>query len=79
MDPEVNERFERIENKLETLVDVVTTLAQVATQHEEEIAEIRRIVRETSEQMKHTDESLGVLIRMMDEWIRKNPRDGTTR
>ena len=78
MDPEVNERFERIESKLETLVDVVTTLAQVATQHEEEIVEIRRIVRETSEQMKHTDESLGVLIRMMDEWIRKSPRDGST-
>ena len=30
----------------------------------------------TDEQLKHTDEHLGVLMRMMDEWIRNNPRDG---
>jgi len=27
----------------------------------------------TDEHIQHTDERLGVLIRMMDEWIKKQP------
>ncbi|MBI3666727.1 MAG: hypothetical protein HY236_10985 [Acidobacteria bacterium] len=69
MDPEVSERFERVEANLEKLVGIVSSLTGVAKSHEE------RLHRLTETQAK-TDEQLGILIRMMDEWIRRNPGNG---
>ena len=37
---------------------------------------LRLAQEETNNQMKHTDQSLGILIRMMDEWIRNSRRNG---
>ena len=85
MDPEVSGRFERIETNLGQLVNVVTTLAEVASSQEKRLsrqeektdgfeatrAEIYRLHQQN-------DEALSVLIRKMDEWIRNNPRDGRT-
>ena len=62
MEPEINERFERIESNLDRLVGVVSTLAEVVKIHEGKFVQ--------------TQEELSVLIRMMDEWIRSNPRNG---
>ena len=78
MDPEVSARFERIETNLDRLTSVVTTLAEVAVSHEERLDRLTASQAKTDQQMKETDERMGVLIRMMDEWIRNNPRDGRT-
>ncbi len=69
MEPEVNERFERIEGNLDRLIDVVSSLAQVVKSHEERLDRLAEFQAET-----HGE--LSALIHTMDEWIRGNPRDG---
>lgn len=56
-------RLDRLETGIEGLVGLIGTLAQ----------EIDRRFRETDERFRDTDERLGALIRIMDEWIRRQP------
>lgn len=76
MDPEVNERFERLENNLNRLVGVVSTLAQVVKSHEERPSTLDEKMVRLAEAQAQTQGELSVLIRMMDEWIKSNPRNG---
>jgi len=76
MEPDVRERFERLETNLSTLVGVVTTLADVAKSHEERLHEMAKRMDTLAVSQVETQEELGALIRMMDEWIRNNPRNG---
>ena len=83
MELEARERFDKLEGLLASLVQVassqekrlgkitgvVSSLAEVASSHEAELRELRE---------GHTDERLGSLIRMMDDWIRNNRRNGGT-
>jgi hypothetical protein len=80
MEPEVRERFERLENLVGGLTEVVSGLVTVAAEQgramREGFEQLRLRQEKTDEQIKHTDGTLSVLIRMMDEWIRSNPRNG---
>ncbi len=78
MDPDVSERFDRLENNLDRLADIVSSLVQVARSHEERLDRLTEAQARTDEVVKLTQEGLGVLIRMMDDWIRKNPRNGNS-
>ena len=69
MDADVRERFERIEN-------ILASLASVATLHDERLNRIEGIVDGLAVSHAETQEELGTLIRMMDEWIRNNPNSG---
>lgn len=73
---DVSERFERLENNLSRLVDVVSTLAQVVKSHEERLSRLTESQVRTDELARQTQEELSGLIRMMDEWIRRNPGNG---
>ena len=98
MDPEVNERFERIESSLVRLVEIAVSHEERLdrlTASQERLVESHQWIVEshqslvqshqslvaaqakTDEQIKLVNEELGVLIRMMDEWIRNNPRNGS--
>jgi hypothetical protein len=59
--------MDRVESNLDRLVSVVGVLA-------DQVTIVVRTVGEVAEAQKHNDEALDVLIRMMDEWIRNNPR-----
>ena len=125
MDPEVEERFERIERDLADLAHVVVSVDEIVAKHDEMIAELKQTTAELKRMVSdhdhrladhdhrldqltaiaatfvtdrvakekefdkfrqgldelrqaqnRTDEELGVLIRMMEEWIRSNRRDG---
>ena len=88
MEPEVRERFERMEG-------IVASLIQVAVSHEERLDRITdkldlvgdkldlvgdkldRLAEaqaRTDEQIKQTQEELNFLFHMVDDWIRRNPR-----
>jgi hypothetical protein len=45
-------------------------LAQNQAELTKDVKEAVRGIAELRESQKHTDENLGVLIKMMDEWIR---------
>ena len=69
------------EQRLSKLEEVMITLAEQVSSHEglmEEwrgkMDELRAVQAATSEQMKHTDERLNVVVKMMDEWIRERRR-----
>ena len=71
----------RLETNLERLSSLVLSLAgrqekldnALATLADSHI-ELLEAQKQTVEAQKHTDESLGTLINVMDEWIRRNPR-----
>ena len=71
MDPEVNERFERLEGIAAAQLDEIAGLLKLAAENEREHARLREL-QETNEG------ELSVLIRMMDEWIRSQ-RNGRRR
>ena len=82
MDADVNERFERLENNLGRLVEVVSSLAEVARSHEdrlgaseERLAALDARMDRNAELQAKNDEHLAIVIKMMDEWIRNNPRN----
>jgi hypothetical protein len=70
--------------RLEEFVEVLAN-AQIefAAQHQQLLTaqvvlagrmdELAQAQKRTDEQLAHTDERLGVLIRMMDDWIRRQP------
>ncbi len=97
MEPEISERFERVETDLRLLRDVASSLVEVARSQEgrlQRLTEAQGLLTEaegrlteaqgrlteaqarTDELFKQTQGELSVLIRMMDEWIRNNPRNG---
>ena len=68
------------EKKLAQVIDSIATLQSVASAHDERLAEhdgkldalADGLIRLEASQKK-TDEQIGVLVRMMDDWIRRNP------
>lgn len=125
MDPEAEARFNRIEQKLEVVSDLILSLGRTSSEHDGRLSRLEEIVaalsrsvgdhdgkihahdatfdrvagllaafaegfrelQETDRQFRtdlaqlraaqaKTDEHLDVLIRMMDEWIRRQPPDG---
>ena len=76
-------RIGRLEEAVARLSDVVAPLAQTARDHEEKFSRVLDILAtlaEAHERLRQaqdrTDEHLAILIRMMDEWIRRNPPSG---
>jgi ABC-type transporter Mla subunit MlaD len=88
---EHDERLERVEGALAQLTEVLTPLARTVLDHDRQIERVAHLLDVLAEQVrqgfvefsagleelrrvqqKH-DEQLGILIRMMDEWIRRNP------
>ena len=67
METEVRERFERLEG-------IVASLIQLAQSHEDRLDRLVESQARTDEQIKHTQEELNVLVHMVDDWIRRNPR-----
>ncbi len=61
-----NERVEKLEHNLSRLIDIVSTLAQVAMTHQEKLDKV-------SASQTETDEQLGIILKMVDDWIRNNP------
>ncbi len=69
------------EKKLAQVIDSIDTLQSVVSAHDERLAEhdgkfdalADGLIRLEASQKK-TDEQLNVLVRMMDDWIRRNPR-----
>ena len=94
MDPETEQRFERLERMITSLVDatsheqrlsklaeIAASLAESAAEHEQAIKKLREAQDRTDEQLRRNEEQqarneedLSALIRIMDEWIRRNPR-----
>ena len=69
------------EQRLSKLAEIASSLAESAAEHEPAIKELRAAQKKTDEQLRRTDEQqarneeeLSALIRIMDEWIRRNPR-----
>ena len=83
-------RIGRLEEAVARLTDAVAPLAQTAKDHEEKFSRVLDILatlaeaheRATAEMDRlrqaqdRTDEHLAILIRMMDERIRRNPPSG---
>ena len=86
MDPEVNERFERLEGIVSGLVTIVAEQEKDRVFFRESLEQLRQGDEQLQQGYERlvladekTDEQLGVLIRMMDEWNRNNPRNGRRR
>jgi len=83
-----NERLDRIEKALNLMLDdqillreehkILLTAQVVLTGNMNELAQSHRKLAESqknlTEAQKHTDDELGVLIRMMNEWIERHPK-----
>lgn len=69
MPDNIESRMDNIENNLQRLTAITLALAE----HQKEFEEQTRLNR------RYLDEALGTLIRMMDEWIRRNPNPGPAR
>jgi peptidoglycan hydrolase CwlO-like protein len=76
MADQIENRIDRIERVVEQLATAMVMLAQNQAELTKDVKEAVRGIAELRESQKHTDENLGVLIKMMDEWIRGNPRNG---
>ncbi len=63
MDPEVNERFER-------MLGVLSGLLAPAAEHEKEHARFRERMALIEQAQRQNEERIAVLVKMMDEWIR---------
>ncbi|MGO4881672.1 MAG: hypothetical protein ACLP59_12720 [Bryobacteraceae bacterium] len=70
----LDSRVNRLEANLERLSGLVLSLADRQERLDTAMATLADSHIELVEAQKHTDETLGSLIRMMDEWIRRNPR-----
>jgi ABC-type transporter Mla subunit MlaD len=69
----LDSRVNRLETNLERLSSLVLSLANRQEQLDNALATLADSHIELVEAQKHTDETLGALIHMMDEWIRRNP------
>ena len=69
----LDSRVNRLETNLERLSSLVLSLASRQEQLDNALATLADSHIELVEAQKHTDETLGALIHMMDEWIRRNP------
>jgi peptidoglycan hydrolase CwlO-like protein len=76
----LDSRVNRLETNLERLSDLVLSLASRQEQLDNALAtladshiQLVEAQKQTAGAQKHTDETLGALIHMMDEWIRRNP------
>ena len=78
MEPDVRERFERLEANLTQLTQITASLVQVATSHQR-LDQLTDAERRLNLAQAETQEELSALIRMMDEWIRRNPGNGVDR
>jgi exonuclease VII small subunit len=78
-------RKDRVEANLDRLVGIVGTLADHQVAFQDQLNILERNVTAVAEAHKRNkeaqqrndeaiDEAINVLIRMMDEWIRHNPR-----
>ena len=61
------------DHRLDQLTEAVSQLVIVVSEDRVAMKELREELRETQSK---TDEELGILIRMMEEWIRSNRHDG---
>jgi hypothetical protein len=76
-------RIERLERLAVITLESIQELREVQKQHaitlektNGRVSALEVAMKEMAEAQKHTDESLGTLIKMMDEWIRRNPVQG---
>jgi hypothetical protein len=79
-----NERLDRVERILEAVVGVQ---AQFAADHKllltsqilltDRLDKLVQAQEENERRFQETDERLGILIKMMDEWIRRHPEPPT--
>jgi len=81
-------RMDRVEVALERLVGIVSSvvdrqvvfqdqlisLAEIQKRSEEAHKRAEEAHKRTEEAQQRNEEAINVLIRMMDEWIRHNPR-----
>jgi len=72
MNQETSARFERLEG-------IVAGLLEVVAEHENDRVAMRESIDKLRLADEKTDEQLGVLIRIMDEWIRSNSGNGKGR
>jgi hypothetical protein len=68
-------RMDRVELNLERLVTVVSTMADQMVGFQNQLGTVIHVLTEVVEAQKRNEETVNILIRMMDEWIRKNPRN----
>jgi len=64
----------RSEANLDKLVGVVSVMADHVTILVRTVGEIAEAQKRSEQAHKANEEALNILIRMMDEWIRNNPR-----
>ena len=76
MEPETRERFERVESVLFRLTDTLSSLAEIVSSLAQKMQLLDDKLLSLASAQEKTDEQLGILIRMMDEWVRNNPRNG---
>ena len=67
--------MDRVELNLERLVTVVSTMADQMVGFQNQLGTVIHVLTEVVEAQKRNEETVNILIRMMDEWIRKNPRN----
>ncbi len=78
------EQISRIEEQISTLLGVMDGLVQVSTNHQQTISRLLDITTALAEnavrhdrQLAEQRENLDVLTRTVDDWIRRNPRNGS--
>ena len=76
MEQETRERFERVESVLFRLTDTLSSLAEIVSSLAQKMQLLDDKLLSLASAQEKTDEQLGILIRMMDEWVRNNPRNG---
>ena len=57
-----------------TLIDRQISAQEQLNAHEDEMGVVKQSLAEIVEAQKRSEESINILIRMMDEWIRNNSR-----
>ncbi|MBI3693639.1 MAG: hypothetical protein HY238_02200 [Acidobacteria bacterium] len=68
------ERLDRVTDKLDLVGDKLDRVAERLDRVAERLDRLAEAQARTDEQIKHTQEELDVLVHMVDDWIRRNPR-----
>ncbi len=76
MDSELNERFERLEGIVAGQIEAVSGQLKTVSGLLKLVAENEREHARFRQAQQKTDEHLGIVIRMMDEWIRGQRNGG---
>ena len=61
---------------MSSLVEVVSAHDGKLNKLTDDLILLKERQEKTDEQIRATDEKLGILIRLMDEWVRRNPPGG---